>query len=520
MKKALSLILALTMVLCLFAGCAPAVNNDGSSNNNASGNNDASGNNAGSSELAGTYNIKVWVAKEIAELTKTQIEKFNETNTDGIVINATVEEVSEAEAATQMTTDVEAGADIYCFAQDQAIRLVQAGALAKLGTAAAEIVKNANAAGAVAAVTSSDELWAYPLTADNGYFMYYDKSVVKEESIDSLTAILADLKAANKYFSMEAETSAWYIASWFFATGCHSEWIKNGNDFESVDDTFNSDKGLIAVKGLKELYDSGLHISSAAAAEFSNNAGVLVTGTWAYNDILAQLGDNMGVADLPSFTVDGTDYHMGSYAGYKLMGVKPQTDAQRTAILHKLAQFLTNKDCQLERFNVNAWGPSNLDAQADEAVKANIALSALAEQNKYSIIQGQIHGSWWDIAKVIGTNVKAATDEAGLKQALADYQASIEAVFQMSDDVKNGYTVIGDINGDTWTVDLPMTKQDDGTWKSDEAYEMAEGTQFKCRQGKAWDVAYPAENYVVETAGTYYVVLDEATGEVTLVPAE
>ncbi len=513
MKKALSLILALTMVLCLFAGCG---NNETSAPSESQ--------NQGSSELAGTYDIKVWVAKEIAELTKTQIDNFNKTNTDGITINATIEEVGEGEAATQMTTDVEAGADIFCFAQDQAMRLVQAGALAKLGTAAAEIVKTSNAAGAVAAVTSEENLWAYPLTADNGYFMYYDKSVIKEESIDSLEAILADCVAANKYFAMEIETSAWYIASWFFATGCHSEWIMEGEDFKAVDDTFNSDKGLIAVKGMKKVYDSGMHVSSAGADQFSQDAAVVVTGTWAYNDILAQLGDNMGIADLPSFEVDGQSYHMGSYAGYKLMGVKPQTDATKQAVLHKLAQYLTNKDCQLERFNANAWGPSNLEAQADEAVKANAALNALTQQNQYSTVQGNIHGSWWDIAKVIGTNVKAATDEAGLKQALEDYQTAIEAVFQMSDDVKNAWTAIGTICDTNWDTDIAMTKQDDGTWKTD-ALELKAGQEYKVRQGKSWDVNYGADaqlngaNIVVEADGTYYIVFDEATGVITLVAA-
>jgi len=44
-----------------------------------------------SSELAGEYDIKVWVANEIVELTKQQIETFNSTNEFGIKFNATVE---------------------------------------------------------------------------------------------------------------------------------------------------------------------------------------------------------------------------------------------------------------------------------------------------------------------------------------------------------------------------------------------------------------------------------------------
>ena len=142
--------------------------------------------------------IKVWVAEKAVDLTKKQIDDFNASNDAGIVFKYSVEAVSEADAATQMITDVEAGGDIFCFAQDQFARLVQAGALAKLGTKAAETVTAANDPGVVAAATSGDTLYAYPLTSDNGYFMYYDKSVIPEEDVDSLEKLIADCEAAQK----------------------------------------------------------------------------------------------------------------------------------------------------------------------------------------------------------------------------------------------------------------------------------------------------------------------------------
>ena len=98
---------------------------------------------------------------------------------------------------------IDAGADIFCFAQDQFARGVQGGALAILGKAAAATVQESNSAGSVAAVTAGDELYAYPLTADNGYFMYYDKTVIQESSVGSLEAIIADCVAADKNFSFE-----------------------------------------------------------------------------------------------------------------------------------------------------------------------------------------------------------------------------------------------------------------------------------------------------------------------------
>ncbi len=473
---------------------------------------------ASASSLAGTYDVTIWVAERAVDLTKQQIEAFNASNDQGITFKATVEPVSEADAATQMVTDVEAGGDLFCFAQDQFARLVQAGALAKLGKKAAETVTAANAAGVVAAATSGDALYAYPLTSDNGYYMYYDKSVIPEEDVDSLEKIIADCEAAQKYFAFEMQTSAWYLASFFFGTGCVSEWTTDSDgQFIEVHDTFNSPQGLIAVKGMKKLVSSPYHLSSSAGAEFAQGAAVVVSGPWDYTTVEGILGDNMGAADLPSFEVDGKEYHLGSFNGCKLMGVKPQVDAVRAAALHQLAQYLTGEQCQLERFEALAWGPSNVAAQNSEAVQANPGLAALAAQSPYSLPQGQIHGSWWDIAKVIGDDVKAASDDAGLQAALDNYSDKISSLFTMSDDVKFGWTLIGAVNGSMWDQDFPMTKISASEWKTDEAYAMDAGTEFKVRQGLSWDNNFPAENFKVEEAGTYYVVFNETTGEVSIV---
>ena len=464
-----------------------------------------------------TYDIKIWVAEAAKDLTEKQIADFNANNEFGFKFNATIEAVSEADAATQMITDVEAGGDIYCFAQDQFARLVQAGALDALGKKASETVIANNDAGTVAAATSGEQLYAYPLTADNGYFMYYDKSVIPDEDVDSLEKLIADCEAAQKYFAFEMQTSAWYLASFFFGTGCRSVWVTDDDgSFISVSDTFDSENGLIAVKGMKKLVDSPYHLSGGGADQFNQNAAILVSGTWDFAKVQEYLGDNMGVTDLPSFEVDGKEYHLGSFNGCKLLGVKPQVDEMKGAAIHKLAQYLTGAQCQMERFEALAWGPSNLEDQASEAVQANPGLAALIKQAPYSVPQGQIHGSWWDIAKVIGEDVKNATDEAGLQAALDNYQDKIASLFTMSDEVKNAWTAIGTINGTNWDADVTMTKGDDGVWKTD-ALELHAGEEFKVRQGLSWDNNFPAENFKVEADGTYVITFDEAATTVDIV---
>ena len=528
MKRTLALLLAVVMVFGLAAcGGSKAAEKPAAEAPAQTGESKPAAAPAASGDkpLAGTYDITVWCADAIVDLTRKQIDDFNKTNEDGITFNATVEAVGEGEAATQMITDVEAGGDIFCFAQDQFARLVQAGALSKLGVQAADSVRTANDAGVVAAATMGDELYAYPLTSDNGYFMYYDKSVIPEEDIDSLEKLIADCEAAGKYFAMENETSAWYIASWFFGTGCKSEWETAADgSFISVMDTFNSDKGLIAAKGMKKLLDSPMYLSSSDGAGFDSGCAIVVTGTWAYSTIEGILGDNLGAADLPSFEVDGKEYHMGSFNGCKLMGVKPQTDAVKSAALHKLAQYLTGEAAQMERFDAVAWGPANLVDQGNEAVQSNVALAALFQQNQYSVPQGQIHGSWWDIAKVIGTDVKNAADEAGLQAALDNYKAAISALFTMTEEEKTAWGVIGGICSTAWDTDFPMTEVSAGVFES-EPLELKAGEEFKVRQGASWDVNYGADgtiggpNVVVEADGTYIVrlTIDGETGTIELI---
>ena len=522
-KKVLSALLVATMTVSM-AACGsdngttndtPAAGSDASTDAPADNNTEADAPAAAEADLSGTYDITVWVSESegVTQLTEQQIDAFEEAN-PGIVINATVEGVTESNSATNMITDVASGADLFCFAQDQLIRLVEAGALTKLGAAASDIVTNANDATSLKAATVGSDIYCYPLTSDNGYFMYYDKSVVQESSIDDLAAIVADCEAAGRTICMETDSSAWYLASFFFATGCHSDWTMNEDGtFAAVDDDFDSPNGLIALKGMQQMVKSSMYVSSSDGAQFAAAvpAGVVVTGTWGASAAKEALGDNYAVADLPSFTVDGTTYHMGSYSGCKLMGVKPQDDAVKTAVLHKLAQYLTSAECQLQRYELVGWGPSNLEAQQSDEVQADPALAALAAQNEFATPQGQIHGSWWDIAKLLGNVAEDSTTDEELQAGLDSYKASIDELFTMDESVAKAFTLIGSFGGYNWDTDVAMTEDPAGTWTA--TVDFKAGDEFKVRQGLGWDVNFGADgvlggdNIVIDADGTYLVTL-------------
>ncbi len=517
MKKILALLLALVMVFSL-AACVQSDPQNGTQGT-------TNGNGDQSADLSGTYDITMWVSEKegVAELFQSQIDAFEAAN-PGIVINASIEGVTEADAGSQVIADVASAPDIYCFAQDQLVRLVQAAALAAPGKGAQATVTEANDAGSVAAASVAGTIYAYPLTSDNGFFMYYDTSVISDEQVEDLAAIVAACESSNLKFRYALE-NAWYNAGFFFAAGCHSSWtVDAAGEYTSVDDDFNSDAGLIAMKGMQILAKSPCYESNA---DIFTDAAVVISGTWAAADAAAHFGENLGVTDLPSFTVDGNTYHLGSYSGYKLMGVKPQADAKKAAVLSKLAQYLTNEECQLARFNKFGWGPSNVAAQANEAVAADATLVALAQQNVYAVPQGQIHGSWWDIAKVLGADAKAATSDAELQTALTTYENAINGLLSMSDEEKLAWSVIGALCNTNWDTDFPMTKTAENTYTS-EALELKVGNEFKVRQGASWDVNFGADgvaggaNIVVEADGTYQIqlVYDGTTATITLIPVE
>ncbi len=496
MAKKLTLIVALMLVVVMAFGVFAACNDPTPGPTPTLG-----------TDLTGTYDITVWMSEVdgIKELTEAQIDAFEAAN-PGIVINATVEKVGEGDAASNMIKDVETGADIFGFAQDQLSRLVTAGALSRVLGDNATFVTDNNSAGAVNAAKVGGEIYSYPMTADNGYFMYYNKSIVPEDKLDSLEELIAFCEENNYGFSVDME-NGFYVPAFFFATGCISNWTTDAKgNFTSKDDTFNSDAGLIALKGMQKLVSSKAYVKSSSCADFSAAvpSAVVISGVWETANAKASLGENLGATDLPSFTVDGETYHMSGFGGNKLLGVKPQTDAKKAAVCHKLAQWLTNEDSQVERYNTVGWGPSNVVAQELDAIKNDPILSAFMAQSAYAYLQGQMPSDWWSAAALIATSAKKK--DADLSAILQTYEATIATyVKTLTDEQLRAFTVIGSIDGTNWDTDYKMIEDAEAhTWTSEKAFALKAGEAFKARQGLGWAFSIGADT----ASGNFEVTAD------------
>lgn len=451
-KRVLALVMSTAMIASVLTACgggnddAPAqdtnnaaadnnasADNSAAADNNASADSNASADNSAAGEQTmdfGSGEIKIWVPDAVTGVTETLCNSFFEAHPEMNGYTVSIEPMGEGDAAGNVITDVEAAPDLYAFAQDQMARLVTAGALTTINGDYATFVQESNDEGAAAAAKVGSEVYAFPLTSDNGYFMYYDKSVISDPS--SLDQIIADCEAAGKNFYFD--TGSWYQTAFFFATGCELsfETDEKGN-FTSIKNTYASDNGLKALKAIRTMSESKCYMDGSSVGDAVNWAAI-VDGTWDSSAAKDVLGDNYACAPLPKFTVDGESFQLGGFGGFKLMGVKPQAEAGKLVVCLELAKYLSDTDAQLTRFKEVGWGPSNLAAQQDPAVQNDEALSALRQQLQYTIPQGQYPNDYWSEADALGEticggNFKGYTDDQ-LMAELEAFASKMDALVQ------------------------------------------------------------------------------------------
>ena len=433
-KKLVAGLMSATMAMTLLAGCgstaeAPAADAPAAEESAAPAAEETPVAEETAEEITdyGTGDIKVWVAENTVEFTQNKIKEWQDANPQFAGYTVTVEPVGEGDAAGNMITDVEAGADIYAFAQDQIARLVTAGALEEVAPENQDAVKSQNDEGSVEAATVGGVLYAYPLTSDNGYFLYYDKSVVTDPT--SLEKIVADCEAAGKNFYFEIN-SAWYQTAFFFGTGAELTYDTDADgNFTNCNVTYASPEGVVALKEMIELSESKA-FQNGSSVDKATDLGAIVDGTWDKAAAKAAFGDNYACAKLPEFEgADGKTYQLSGFGGYKLLGVKPQEDELKLAVCDALAAYLSGEEVQKARFEDEniGWGPSNKNVQASDAVKSDEALTALAEQLQYSIPQGQYPGDYWSLGtslgdSIIAKEVTSSSSDDELMKVLQDFQ--------------------------------------------------------------------------------------------------
>ncbi|MBQ2934876.1 MAG: extracellular solute-binding protein [Lachnospiraceae bacterium] len=387
--------------------------------------------------------LRMWGAEEDQEMLQGMIDSFVANYADAANITVELGVESESTAKDVVLTDIEAAADVFAFASDQLPDLVKAGALQNIDELDAAIqayagksvadIKGANAPGSVDAATANNALYAFPMSADNGYFLYYDSSVISADDAKSWDSLLAAAEAAGKKVGMTF-ASGWYNASFFYGAGFTTGLNEDGTtslDFNGTADY----SGVEVVKGMLNIAGHPAFMAIADGDISNQIAGgslaAVVSGTWDATAAQTAFGDGYAATKLPTYTVGDAQVQQGSVAGFKLVGVNAYSQNAGWAAL--LAEWITNEENQKIRFATREIGPSNINAAASEEVAANIAISALAEQSAYGVVQ-VVGGNYWDPTATFGEMIAkgelSADDEAGIQTALDNMVAGVTAPVQ------------------------------------------------------------------------------------------
>ncbi len=350
--------------------------------------------------------LTVWGAEEDTELMNMLIKSFQAEYGNDADFQIAFEVQSESSCKDALIGGLEEGADVFTFADDQLKALAAAGALDPIENA--EEIKNNNLPGAVDAASVGDELYAYPLTSDNGYFLYYNKQYFSEEDIRTLDKILEIAERNNKLFLMDW-SSAWYVYAFFGNTGLEAGLNDDGiTNFCTWNQAEGDIRGVDVAQAMLQIAGSGSFMSRTDT-EFVNgvrdgSVAAGVSGVWNAVAIEEVWGENMGAAKLPTYTCAGRQVQMASFSGCKLIGVNAYSEYPEWAA--RFAEWVTSEENQKLRFEMRGQGPSNTVVASSEEIQQSPAIAALIEQSEFAQLQ-RIGGKFWDPVAAFAASMAA-----------------------------------------------------------------------------------------------------------------
>lgn len=355
-----------------------------------------------------TVKLTLWGGAEDQKMLQSMVDDFKKEHASEASFDIKLAVESETTCKETLLGDVEKGADVFAFPDDQLQALAASGVLQEIRDA--DQVKQDNIKGAVEAASVNDRLFAYPMTADNGYFLYYNKKYFSGNDVKKLDTILAKAEKVHKKVTMDW-TSAWYLYSFFGNTG-----LKAGVNEDGVTNycNWNSKKGKIkgidVAQAMERIAGSNafLNTTDDKFLKGVQNGSVIagVSGVWNANAIDKAWGKNYGAVKLPTYTCAGKQVQMASFTGYKMVGVNAYSSDVKWAM--KLAEWITNQDNQTRRFAERGQGPSNIKASQSGDIEKSPAIQAVIAQSEYGCLQ-RVGGNFWDPISSFGSSVANGT---------------------------------------------------------------------------------------------------------------
>lgn len=375
-KRAVSLLLAGVMTLGLAAG---GLTGCGSSGNDG----------------AEKVRLMVWSpsedqSKDSGEWLQTCCEAFADAHPEWD-ITFVYGVMDEASAGEQVAQDPDASADVFMYANNSLEPMRNANALVRFGGKYREQIEATNSEDVLDTLIMDDNLYGVPFTT-NLWYMYYDKSVFSEEDIKNLDTMLEKGVVSFPF------VNSWYLPAFYIGNGC-TLFGEDGKD-EAAGVDFGGENAVEVTNYLIDLAQNPNFkiddLGSGIAGLRDGSINAMFSGSWDSNAVKEALGDNMGVAALPTYTLNGEEKQMYAYAGTKAIGVNTHSDYMVQAI--ELAIWLGNAESQRLHYELRQVVPCNTELLQEEDIqKDELVMAQNTTFSDTSIIQplvNQMNNCW------------------------------------------------------------------------------------------------------------------------------
>lgn len=368
-------------------------------------------------------NLSIWTSAEEQEIMQEMIDAFKKQYAEEAQFEITISEEDEKTCRDTVLADPAGAADLYSFASDQFDNLQRENTLLPVTDNTDQIIADNGGKDSAAIQSSSRDgvLYAYPMVASNGYFMYYNSSYFTEADVASFDTMLTIAAENGKKIAMDY-TSGWYIYSFFKGAGLDVE--MNGDRMTNTcnwNDTTTTYTGLDVANAMLTIanHPGFMNCTDEDFVKGVKDGTIIagINGAWNASAVQEAYGEHYNATKLPTFTLAGTQVQMHSFAGYKLLGINSHTKYPEWAM--RLASWLTNEENQTIRFRKRGEGPSNTKAAASKEVQAAPAIKALGEQSNYSHLQNVAETFWTPTFK-FGTTIAGGNRDGADLQKLLD----------------------------------------------------------------------------------------------------
>ncbi|MHC5248558.1 extracellular solute-binding protein [Enterococcus sp. LJL90] len=358
--------------------------------------------------------LKLWVDPGSSEFYESVVAEYRETYNIDYPIE--IIESDTGKAQEYVKKDPEAAADVFSMPHDQLGQLVEAGVIYE-NTKYRDDVTELNTEQAVEAATYEGKMYGYPYGVES-MMLYYDKSVLSEEDVQSFEGIVAKAKIG---LNLE-ENGADYFAVPFFVSNGSKLYGDNGEDPNGT--TFNDQYGVNVLKWIaaQKANPNVVQANADLMSQLENGSiSALVSGPWGKDSVEEILGDNMGIATYPMNDFGNGSVQMKAFLGVKLYSVNAFTEYPLEAMA--LANYLAGEEAQSRAFDELGMTPSNLVLQETAKVLENPLASTVVEMAtpEHTLLMPKIPemvGFWPSALSVISDAYKGKIPENQMENKL------------------------------------------------------------------------------------------------------